>query len=488
MSLAAHEIAALVAELQPLRGSRLDAVRGLRERALALSLRGPAGPAWLLVSAEADLTRLHALSARPPAPRQPPPFQAAVRRELEGARLAGLSARPGDRVATLEFERGGRRASLVAELTGRHGNLFLVDESGVIRASAGRNLSERRALVPGRPYVPPAPRPPEGPRAPRFAPVAGAPFPLSAAVEACYRELEAERALREGRRRLREPLRAAADRSRRALAKLAEEAARVPAAEADRRLADLLKANLQALPRGRREAVLTEWTAEGPREVRVTLDPALTPRQNMERYYRRFRRIADSAARVEGRAAEVRGRLEALQGLLLALERAGPEALPRLEREARRAGAAPRREEAPRRRREQPPPPWRVFRTLGGAAVLVGKSAHGNDALLRQAGGNDGWLHARGRGGAHVVLRLGKGKAPGQEDLLDAAHLAAHFSEARGEPTVEVAWTRARHVRKPRGAAPGAVTYSQERTLPLRLEPARLSRLLAAEEGNEDEP
>ena len=478
----------MVAELQPLMGSRVDAVRGLSERALALSLRGPAGPAWLLVSAEADLTRLHALSGRPPAPRAPPPFQAVARRELEGARLVSLTARPGDRVVALDFDRGGRRASLLAELTGRHGNLFLLDQDGTIRASAGRNLSERRALVPGRPWVPPAPRPPGSPRPARFQPLAGAPFPLSPAVEARYAALEAERALREGRRRLREPLRAAAERFRRALARLAEEAARVPAAEADRRVADLLKANLQALPRGRREAVLTEWTADGAREVRVALDPALTPRQNMERYYRRFRRIADSAARVEARAAEVRGQLQAVERLLAALERAGPEALPRLEREARRLGAAPRPPAAPRRRRSEPAPPWRAFRTLGGAAVLVGKSAEGNDALLKEAGGNDAWLHARGRGGAHVVLRLGRGKAPGQDDLLDAAHLAAHFSEARGEPTAEVAWTRARHVKRPRGAAPGAVTYSQERTVLLRVEPSRLQRLLAAEEGAEDEP
>lgn len=465
----------------------MDAVRGLAGRALALSLRGPAGPAWLLVSAEPDLTRLHALSARPAAPRPPPPFQAVARRELEGARLVAVSARPGDRVVSLEFERGGRRGALVAELTGRHGNLFLLDQAGIIRASAGRNLSQRRALVPGRAWVPPAPRPPESPRPPRFQPVAGAPFPLSAAVEAHYAALEAERAIREGRRRLREPLRAAAESARRALARLAEEAARVPAAEADRRVADLLKANLHALARGQREVALTEWTAEGPREVRVALDPALSPRQNMERYYRRFRRIADSAARVEARAAEVRGRLDGLGRLLAALERAAAEALPRIEREARRLGAAPRPPPAPRRRREEPAPPWRSFRSAGGAAVLVGKSAAGNDALLRAARGNDAWLHARGRAGAHVVLRLEKGRGPGQEDLLDAAHLAAHFSEARGEPTAEVAWTRARYVRKARGAPPGAVSYSQERTLLLRVEPARLERLLAAEEGGEDE-
>jgi len=116
--------------------------------------------------------------------------------------------------------------------------------------------------------------------------------------------------------------------------------------------------------------------------------------------------------------------------------------------------------------------------------IWVGRGAEENDVLtVRLARGNDLWMHARGRAGAHVVVRLDRGRAPDQETFLDAAHLAAHFSDARGEGQVEVASTRAKHVRKPRGAAPGAVTYSQEKVVLLRLEPARLERLLAEEEG-----
>jgi predicted ribosome quality control (RQC) complex YloA/Tae2 family protein len=114
----------------------------------------------------------------------------------------------------------------------------------------------------------------------------------------------------------------------------------------------------------------------------------------------------------------------------------------------------------------------------------VGKGAAENDQLtVRVAKGNDVWLHARGQKGAHVVVRLEKGKAPDGETLLDAAHLAAHFSDARGEPQVDVAYTRAKYVKKPKGAAAGAVTYSQEKVLGLRVEGARVERLLSEEEG-----
>lgn len=510
MSLTAREIEAVLGELAPLCGARVDAVRCHAERALTLSLHGRGAEALLLLSAETDATRLHALCRRPPQPEHPYAWQALLRRELEGARLAAVTRGEGDRVVSLAFERAAGPVRLVAELTGRHGNLFLVDGAGVIRGAAARNLSSRRDLVVGRPYVPPAPHDhgtggptdgsigeaaPAGGDAPsplrgegrgagRFIPVVGADFPLSAAIAAHYAEVEAVRALAEGRKRLREPLRGAVGRSRRALDKLKEEAARVPAAEQDRRLGDLLKASLHAVRRGAASVTVTEWTEEGAREVVVPLDPALGPRENMERFYRRFRRIAESAARVEARAAEVRLRLAALTALLAEVDAAPAEALPRLEKEARKLAAGPRPAQPSRRKRDEPAPPYRSFRSLAGLPILVGRGAAENDELTRRvARGNDLWLHARGLAGAHVVVRLGKA-SPDQETLLDAAHLAAHFSDGRGEPQLEVDATRVKHVRKIKGAAPGAVTYSQEKVVLLRLEPARLARLLAEEEGS----
>jgi predicted ribosome quality control (RQC) complex YloA/Tae2 family protein len=509
VSLTASEIAEVVKELEPLAGSRVTSAWAHAERGIVLELHGRMGEVLLLLSAEADRSRIHAATRRPPQPESPFPFQVVLRREVEGARLSSIVCRGGDRVVSLRLERARGAVELLAELTGRHGNLFLVGEDGIVRASAGRNLSQRRRLVPGEPYAPPTLPPARastsspgadllesarpdpssgagesraGERPTRFTPAKDRPFPLSAAIEAEYERREEERRLLEGRRRLREPLRAGLARSVRALEKLAEEAERVPAAEDDRRRADLLKTNLRQVKRGVRDVTVTEWTEEGPRQVRLALDPALSPQANMERYYRRYRRIVDSAARVAARAEEVRQREATLRALLREVEAAALAALPRLEKEARRVGAGPRRQAAPRKR-DQPLPPHRTFRSLSGLAILVGRSAEQNDALtLRVARGNDLWLHARGLPGGHVVVRLEKGKAPDQETLLDAAHLAVHFSDARGEPQADVAYTRAKHVRKAKGAAPGAVTYSQERVILLRIEPARTERLLAEEE------
>jgi predicted ribosome quality control (RQC) complex YloA/Tae2 family protein len=126
--------------------------------------------------------------------------------------------------------------------------------------------------------------------------------------------------------------------------------------------------------------------------------------------------------------------------------------------------------------------PYRTFTSESGARILVGRSARDNDELLRSARGNDLWLHARAVQGSHVIVP-DPGAAPDPRTLRDAALLAAHFSGARSSEGVEVAWTRRKHVRKLKGAAPGAVTFSQDRTVRVRRDDAVLRALLASEEA-----
>jgi predicted ribosome quality control (RQC) complex YloA/Tae2 family protein len=95
---------------------------------------------------------------------------------------------------------------------------------------------------------------------------------------------------------------------------------------------------------------------------------------------------------------------------------------------------------------------------------------------------HDLWLHAKGRTGAHVIVPLDKGRPCPSDLLVDAAHLAAHFSEARGEGVVEIQHTPRRYLRKPRGSAPGLCVVDREKVTVLRVEPERVSRLLSGEE------
>jgi predicted ribosome quality control (RQC) complex YloA/Tae2 family protein len=95
---------------------------------------------------------------------------------------------------------------------------------------------------------------------------------------------------------------------------------------------------------------------------------------------------------------------------------------------------------------------------------MVGRSARENDRItFHEAGSEDLWFHARGLAGAHVILKT-DGR-PTEASIRAAAQTAAYYSEGRGSGQVAVDVVERKHVRKPRGAPPGAVTYTAERTL-----------------------
>jgi predicted ribosome quality control (RQC) complex YloA/Tae2 family protein len=242
--------------------------------------------------------------------------------------------------------------------------------------------------------------------------------------------------------------------------------------------------------RGTRELTVTDWSTGEPRPLTFQLDPAKLPRDQIEAVFAHARRMQKGRVIAEARLAETAEKVARLDQALIAIESATSlEDIERATSQARGASAvrpggdlsrpirSPKREERTRL-------PYRTFQSSPGLPVYVGRGAADNDALtFRVARPRDLWLHAKGTSGAHVVLPLGKGKEPASEALVDAAHLAAHFSTQRDEPTVEVTYTLRGRVRKPRGSAPGLVVVDQGKTMWVRMEPDRLKRLLASEES-----
>ena len=225
-----------------------------------------------------------------------------------------------------------------------------------------------------------------------------------------------------------------------------------------------------------------DWTLEPPAEVVVALDPALSPKANVERIFARYRKFKDGLARIEAQEATLQAELRHLSTLEARAHEAEEteQSLAAFHAELVKRGLSrePRVGATAKRAREKPAEPFRRFVAQDEKPILVGKGAAQNDKLtFKLARGNDLWLHARDYPGAHVVLALGRGEEPHPETLLDAATLAAHYSEAKDALVVDVAVTHCKHVKKAKGGAPGLVTMSESRTLAVRMEPARLERL-----------
>ncbi len=206
-------------------------------------------------------------------------------------------------------------------------------------------------------------------------------------------------------------------------------------------------------------------------------DPGVRPQEHANALFRRAARLEHAADALPGRIGRVEREIADISAL-----------------QARHAAGELTREEAegllptllpppPRGRpsgsgSEPPPPPYRRYTSSGGIEIRVGRGARRNDELtFHHSRPDDVWLHARHAAGAHVIMRWAHPERPPAADLEEAAVMAANHSGARGSGQVPVDWTRRKWVRKPRGAAPGAVIPDRVQTVFVAPDPTMAERL-----------
>jgi predicted ribosome quality control (RQC) complex YloA/Tae2 family protein len=242
-----------------------------------------------------------------------------------------------------------------------------------------------------------------------------------------------------------------------------EELANESRADRYERWGPLLMASPGAVPRRTDRVELPDLFAAGEATT-IPLDPLLDAVGNAQRYYDKARTTRQARAHAEERlvASEQRSEeaaalLETLRGLATVrdVERFKKEEAERL---AKYLGQRADTEDRI---------PFRRYELAGGYEVWVGRNARQNDHLTFQhARKYDLWMHARGTPGSHTVLRLPARTAEPPPALLErAAAIAAYHSKARGSSLVPVIVVPRKYVRKPRGAAPGAVVVEREQVL-----------------------
>lgn len=251
-----------------------------------------------------------------------------------------------------------------------------------------------------------------------------------------------------------------------------------------------LVAEAARAPRGATKLTITDWSTGEAVTRDVPLDPARSARDQVEAMFRRAKRLKAGTKVAEQRLAQTDDQRAQVEGAIAAARAASSfteleDALGDAKRAAPREVRVPEAEPTPgaRKGRPQAAKHHRVFLASSGRKLLVGKGAQGNDVVTHKlARPFDLWLHAKDRTGAHVIAVLDKGHPCPPEDLVEAAHLAAHFSDAKGESIVDVQTAERRHLRKPKGSPAGFVIVDREKVLVLRVDANLLRALLEREE------
>ncbi len=305
---------------------------------------------------------------------------------------------------------------------------------------------------------------------------------FSALMDVFYESREREERTRQRGQDLIRSVTSARDRCRRKLAQQRQEFAKCQDRDQLRISGELITANLYRMERGQTKLTAENYYDPDCREITIPLDPLLTPQQNAAKYYKRYTKARTAEKYLTEQMALAERDEAYLESVLEELRQAETEQdFLDIRAELRENGFLKRsgKEKKELKRATKP----REFRTSGGWRVLVGRNNRQNDQLTtKTADYRDLWLHTQKIHGSHVILCC-QGQAVPEEDLLQAARLAAYFSQAKDSANVPVDCAAVRYVKKPAGARPGMVTYTNARTLYVTPEEAEVKALSAERKG-----
>ena len=274
---------------------------------------------------------------------------------------------------------------------------------------------------------------------------------------------QAERVKQKGRDLLKTAT-TARDRVRRKLAAQEKELAACLDRDHLRICGELITANLYRMERGQSRLTAQNYYDENCADVDIPLDVRLSPQENAARYFKQYAKAKTAEKYLTAQLQGGREELQYLESVLQELAQAESEQdFNDIRTELTDGGyLRGRGKKQPGFQRASKP---REFRSSAGLRILVGRNNRQNDRLTtKDADKRDIWLHTQKIHGSHVILCTG-GAEPDEQSLMEAASLAAYFSQAQGSTKVPVDYTPVKFVKKPAGAKPGMVVYTTYQTM-----------------------
>lgn len=224
---------------------------------------------------------------------------------------------------------------------------------------------------------------------------------------------------------------------------------------APNQIADIIMANLHAIPSGITAINLFNFYTE--ETIEIKLNKSLSPQKNAENYYRKSKNRKIEVEKLTENIIHKEELLITLEAQKDSIEQT--KTIKELRSIIKNSGIESSNNN------QEVHLPYKVFE-VQGYKVWVGKNAKYNDELtLKHSYKEDIWLHAKDVPGSHVLIKHQAGKNIPVSVIERAAGFAAYYSKRKTDTLVPVIYTPAKHVRKKKGAAPGQVFVAQEKVL-----------------------
>jgi len=232
-----------------------------------------------------------------------------------------------------------------------------------------------------------------------------------------------------------------------------------------KRYAELITANLYALKENEKEVVVVDYYDPEMPEITISLDKKLNPAANAQKYFKKYNKAKTAADELKKQIKIAEDELNYLESVEEELKMCETEEdLAEIADELYEQGYIKRTQHKHKKKKEISKP--MEFNAPDGFRVLVGKNNKQNDFLTQKIAKNsDMWFHTKDIHGSHVILCYEHGREFTDEAIIFAACLAAKYSKASESSQVPVDYTLVKYVKKPSGAAPGMVIYTDNKTV-----------------------
>lgn len=466
LQLVAEELAATIV------GHRIGRVFQLSKLSFVIDIRGC--EPFLLIAADTSGPRLHLIRRKlrdvEKQSIQQLAFAQFLRKRISGAVINSVSKLESERIVEIgltgETELGDKSDyTIVVQLTGRSSNLFLLDADRRIldRLRDTHGDGQEIATL----YAPPA-RAANGGQPSDKAAFHAESGSISEALDAHYIAAAADSAFSQLAAAARAKFRQAVARNARLGGKLRADLANHGDPSVWKRYGDLILANIADAPRLEGKVLVVDYFDENTPVIEIDIDDNDELTFAAEKFFRRYTKARNAGDELNRRLVEISSEAATLAALENEIETAVGTRDERFlndylgrRSEPQSGGSKGKRSES-----ADPPPGTRRFVSTDGFEILVGKGAKDNDQLtFRIARSSDLWLHAADYPGSHVIVKNPNRVEIPPATVIEAAKLAAFYSNARQHPKAAVHYTVRKNVHKPRGGVAGLVSLTSFKTI-----------------------
>jgi predicted ribosome quality control (RQC) complex YloA/Tae2 family protein len=396
------------------------------------------------------------------------PFFQLLRKKLSNAFLQKIQKAENERIVRFDFSGQNQigepeNHSLIVQLTGRSANLFLLGKNDFIIDASRENFGEGQEI--GNRYLPPFRDAETQKRGDAETFPQGEFETLSEALDRYYLEKEAEKVFQAKTQSARNKLKQEISKREKLIKKLKQDLDNHGDADKWKRSGDLLLANLATAERENDTVLVTDFFDDNVPIVEIEVEENLSLTEVAEKFFKRYTKARNAQGEISKRLVILESEIEALKLQSERLE----EAITERDEDILVEFVDEKIEKPLGKSREKQTENFKGARryvSTDGFEILVGKASKDNDFLtFRVAKSLDLWLHAADYPGSHVVVRNPNRQEIPPKTLLEAAQIAAFFSQAKTQAKVAVHYTPKKFVNKPKGASAGLVSLASFKTI-----------------------